>query len=544
MSTAWGSVGRVLADIARNRALSRLLLAYTILIVAEFGEWLALIVYAYGRGGAAAAGLVTLVQLVPAILLAPVLSARLARLGPARVLTHSYAASVVALACCGTAILAHAPTALVYAAAVAFSVSLSVSRPLHPVLLPLVVRHPDELTAANVATGWCEGVGTLLGPALAGALIVADGSGLACAALAACLLSTPLLSRVHVLRPPEPDDDVGADTLSGLVSAGRVIFSRPATRALVAFPVLAATVEGAIDLLVVVLAVRVLLLGGGAAGYLSAAFGAGGVVGGLGAVALVGRRLAVPLGAAALLSALAIGALAFTSTLIVAVFLLALAGAARAVQMIAAQTLLQRSTPVDIVVCAFALIESMRDAGMAVSSLLVPLLIAVAGTKAAFLGVAAAPPVLVLLTAARFRRVDADASIPVVEIGVLRRVPMFRALPAGPLETLAHAATYSSFPPGATIVAEGEPGEQYFVIAHGAAVVSKGTAEIRRLGVGDGFGEIALLRAATRTATVRATTDTTVLGVGRESFLAAMHAHGPSHVTAERVAARLLAHAR
>jgi len=49
---------RVLGGVSRNRALARLLLAYFVIIMAEYGQWLALIVYAYLRGGASAAGLV------------------------------------------------------------------------------------------------------------------------------------------------------------------------------------------------------------------------------------------------------------------------------------------------------------------------------------------------------------------------------------------------------------------------------------------------------------------------------------------------------
>ena len=66
MRAKQGAVTRVFADISRNRALTRLLVAYLLLIIAEFGEWLALIIYAYARGGATAAGLVAIVQLVPA----------------------------------------------------------------------------------------------------------------------------------------------------------------------------------------------------------------------------------------------------------------------------------------------------------------------------------------------------------------------------------------------------------------------------------------------------------------------------------------------
>ena len=51
---------------------------------------------------------------------------------------------------------------------------------------------------------------------------------------------------------------------------------------------------GALDVLYVVLAVSVLDLGGSGAGYLNAAFGAGGVVGIAVTVALVGRRRLLP----------------------------------------------------------------------------------------------------------------------------------------------------------------------------------------------------------------------------------------------------------
>src|ERR1022692_4938852 len=122
---------RVIGVIARNRALTRLLLAYAVMIVAEFGQWLALIVYAYARGGASAAGLVVVLQLVPSMLLAPVISARLFRMGAGRLLVAAYVAAAATLACCGAAILVAAPVAVVYGVAMAFSLALGVSRPLH-----------------------------------------------------------------------------------------------------------------------------------------------------------------------------------------------------------------------------------------------------------------------------------------------------------------------------------------------------------------------------------------------------------------------------
>jgi hypothetical protein len=508
---------RVIGVVARNRSLARLVLAYALMIVAEFGQWLALLVYAYARGGASEAGLVAILQLIPAMLLSPLISARLSRVGAGQLLMAGYAAGTATLACCGGAILSGAPVAVVYAAAMAFSLSLGVSRPLHHVLMPLVVRHPDELTAANVATSWGEGVGTLVGPALAGVLISVDGAGLACVALAGMCLSAALLARVQPLRAGAENAAEDEGVLGGLLAAARVILSRPSTRALIAFPAGAAAIEGAIDLLVVVLAVQILAIGPGAAGYLSAAFGAGGLLGGGAAVLLVGRRLARPLVAAALIGAVALGALALASTTLVAVMLLVIVGATRSVQSVAAQTLLQRSTPLDVIVCAFALIESLRDLGLAFGALVVPLLIGLGGVKVAFVGMACFAPLVVLAAGRRIRRIDEEASIPVVEMGVLRNMEIFSALPAASLETLAREASYATVHPGMAIISEGAAGDSYYAITHGSVLVTIGGREIRRMDHGQGFGEIALLYSVTRTATVAATSETTLLRVGREA---------------------------
>jgi hypothetical protein len=532
--------GRVLRVVAGNRALSRLLLAYLAMVVAEFGEWLAVIVYAYVRGGASAAGLVVILQLIPSMLLAPLISARLARIGIARLLAGAYAAGTAALGCCGLAILVGAPVFVVYIAAIAFCLSLGVSRPLHHVLMPLVVRHPDELTSANIATSWSEGAGALAGPALAGVLISADGPGLACTALAVLCLSTPILARVRPLRAAAQESGEDEGGIADLLAAARAILSRPNTRALIAFPAGAAAIEGAIDLLVVVLAVQILAIGPGAAGYLSAAFGAGGLLGAAVAVLFAGRRLALPLAAATVIAGLALGALALVSTVLVAVLLLVLVGAARTVQSVTAQTLLQRSTPLDVIVCAFALIESMRDLGMGLSALLVPLLISLGGAKAAFVGIGSLALLAALAAARRIRRIDAGASIPVVEMGMLRNMGIFSALPAAPLETLAREARYVTVHPGTAVISEGEEGDGYYAITNGSVRVTKDGRELRRLDSGDGFGEIALLHPVRRTASVTAMSQTTLLSIGRDAFLTAMHAHPGTSAAAERIARDLL----
>ncbi len=530
----------VLRLVGDNSALARLMGAFLAMTVVEYGEWITLLVYAYGHGGASAAGLVALAQLAPSIVLAPIISAHGARMGVARLLVACYMASTLALALCAAAILLEGPPLLVYAAAVGFTVPLGVSIPLHNVLTPLVVRHPDELTAGNVATGWCKGAGALAGPLLAGLMLALQGPGLACAVLACVAACTPLLAHVHPLRAAARESEE-AGGFADLMAAARVIAARPNTRALMAYRASSAAIEGAIDLLVVLIAIRILAIGPAAAGYLSASFGAGGLIGASAAVLLVARRLAMPLVVAALVGAAALAALTLASTTAAAVTLLILVGASRSVQSVAAQTLLQRSTPLDVIVCAFVLIESIRDAGLAFGSLAVPVLVGAGGTDAAFIGIAAIAPLVVLATLQRVRRIDREASIPVVEMGLLRNLHIFASLPAAPLETLAHEARYLSYAPGTAIIEEGEDGDRYYAITDGAVLVAKGSEEIRTMGRGEGFGEIALLHPVRRTATVTATSQTTLLAIEREAFLAALDASTHVHEAAARLAGTLLA---
>jgi CRP/FNR family transcriptional regulator, cyclic AMP receptor protein len=93
----------------------------------------------------------------------------------------------------------------------------------------------------------------------------------------------------------------------------------------------------------------------------------------------------------------------------------------------------------------------------------------------------------------------------------LARVPLFASLSRDQLTAIATLTELRSEPGGARLVGEGAPGYSLLVLLDGTAAVTSGDEELRTLGPGDFFGEIALLTGeGRRTATVTSTTPVTL----------------------------------
>jgi CRP-like cAMP-binding protein len=100
----------------------------------------------------------------------------------------------------------------------------------------------------------------------------------------------------------------------------------------------------------------------------------------------------------------------------------------------------------------------------------------------------------------------------------LAGIPLFSRSGPRELERIARLCTEVDVPAGRVLCREGETGHEFFVIEAGSVTVSTGGRDVATLGAGDFFGELALLDAGPRNATVTAATDSTVLVVSRQEF--------------------------
>jgi CRP/FNR family cyclic AMP-dependent transcriptional regulator len=98
-------------------------------------------------------------------------------------------------------------------------------------------------------------------------------------------------------------------------------------------------------------------------------------------------------------------------------------------------------------------------------------------------------------------------------VELLQRIPLFAGLEAKELQRLGESFKERTFQAGDTVASEGESGAGFFVIESGEASVAVGSEEVRRLGPGDYFGDIALIDMGARTASIKAETNLDCYGL-------------------------------
>jgi MFS family permease len=504
------------------------------------GQWaygVALAVFAYQEGGAKAVGLVALIRTIPAAAAAPFAAGLADHFPRILVMTLSNLTRSAAVAAAGVVMVADGPVWIVYLLAGVTAVIATAYTPAESSLLPAISRTPEELTAANVTASTIDSVGSFIGPAIAGALLATTQAGVVFFVTAGTFLWSAFL--ISTIR--------GAGASEAMVKEARGSFAREAVagfraialekrlRVLVALYAAQTMVAGALSVLVVVTALDLLDQGNSGVGLLNAACGIGGLVGAIVAFALVGRkRLAADFGLGIVLWGAPLALIGVWPNTAVALVMLGLLGLGNTLVDISGLTLLQRAAPPDVIARVFGVLESLLVGAIGIGAVITPLLIDWFGVRATLIVIGAFLPVLAALTWRRLVAIDEEVHVP-PELELLRPVPIFAPLHGPALERLAAELVPVRAAPGTEVIRQGDHGDRFYIVEEGELEVVVDGVPGRRLGPGDFFGEIALLRDIPRTATVRALTDVSLQALDRDHFLAAITESPPSVRAADAV---------
>ena len=536
---------RVVLAVARDPALARLEIAYLGFNMAEYATWTAILVFGYSIGGAAAAALFAMIQLVPAGVVAPFAAYAGDRFRRDRVLLVACLLQALTLAATAIALYARAPVPLILLFATAATAAFTITRPVQASILPSLTHAPGDLTAANAVSGLAENVALFLGPFIAGLLLTRSEPGdvfalfAGVSAVGAVLVSRlPVVAVTSTTARPIGAREVLRDSVGGFVVLRRE------RRVLLLVMVLAASmvVSGALDILFVATAIDLLRAGPSWAGFLAAAFGLGGIVGALATVSLIGRRRLTPslAGSAALLG-FPISALGIVPSTATALTLFAASGAGNSITTMAGRTLLQRIAPEAVLARVFGVLEGVAMFALAIGAVGSGLLIQRLGVGGALVVAGLLVPVVLAVSWEQLRSLDRHARAPDPEaLLLLRRLPIFAPLSATSIERILSELTWLEIPIGQVVIREGDPGDRFYVLAEGRVAISKAGVQLGVEGPGEYFGEIALLRDVPRTATVTALETLRLFAINRDRFLEAVTGHAGSRRHADAVAAERL----
>jgi MFS family permease len=531
LGVALSALRRVMANPDIRRALAAWMLGWA----SEWAWLVALWVYAYNESGVVAVGVLGLARTLPAALLAPALSTITDRLPRHRVLLGVHIGRAVTVGLVAVAVTAGWPL-VVYLLAPIDALFGVLHRPTHAPLLPALARSPEELVASNVASSTFEGIGTLIGPIVGGLLIayaapvwgfVVAASGFALAAFSISGVRPAQALRFHPDRP---------DLLHTRFGGLRALRDYPSAGLVVGLFTSQVVVRGLLNVLVVIAVVDLLRIGQEGVGYLNSAIGAGGLIGALAAVSLVGRTRMAPSFTAGLVlwgtPILLIGLIPVAGP---AVVFLAILGLGNAVLDVSGFTLLQRTVPNAVRGRVFGVLEAAVMLGTGFGSVLAPPLVLVVGSRGALIVTGALLPVLAVVTWRWVSRADERGVIPGRQLALLRGVPMLAPLPMTVLEQVAGDLVAVRYADDALIIHQGDVGDRFYILAEGKATVTIDGRVVQRFGPGDWFGEIALLRDVPRTASVTAVGPVLAYALDRDAFLAAVSGDRQSRSAADAV---------
>ncbi len=523
--------------IAGNRPLARFLASE---FVSSIGDWLylvAMLVVVAESSDAVVLGIVGGARVLPYVLLSGVGGVLADRFERRRILIATDLARGALMVGLAAAIAVGAPIAVVVGLVVLAACGSSIAGPALSAYLPALARDETELGPGNAAWATLDNVAFIIGPAVAGVLTALGGAS------GAMLLNAASFGVVALVLATLPRSGASGTDAAMAVASGpaeeAAAGSRTGLRALtrrIASPLLVdlgvSSVGGALGIATVVIATGQLGAGEAGTGWLNAATGVGGVVGGVVAGRFVDVAPRRVLAAGGLVAAAGLVALGGAGDLGVAIALVAVASSGLLVIDVVNTTYLQRVVADETRGRASGIFHTVGSLAFAASSTALPIAAATVGIGPALVGVVAVGAIFVVggivLLAVAAEPASAQTALRVLEASALG------SLPVPQLAAAASRAASVRVARAEVVVAEGEPADAAYVIESGTFEVTIGGRRRRRLGPGDLFGERGLLLGRPRSATVRAVEDGSLVRLDRDAFLALVR-------TDERTPDRLLA---
>jgi len=277
-------------DVLHNGAIRRIEIAWTAGMAADGAFLVILLVVAYQAGGAVAAGILGAVRVVPSIIAAPFAPGLVVRFRGDRVLAAINVVRALGAIVTAAIVAIGLPTELTYLLAAVVAGAGSLVRAIQTALLPAFARSPRELVAANVASSMGEGLGTFIGPLLAGILLATTGSVSASILVAATFAgAAAALTGVRFERSVDARGGIEPESKRPRISeAPSVLRHYPTALVVTSDFAIQSLVRGLLVTLTVVGSIELLGMGDSGVGLLTAAIGIGGLTGALGALGLKG----------------------------------------------------------------------------------------------------------------------------------------------------------------------------------------------------------------------------------------------------------------
>jgi len=561
---------RVYRELLGNGPLLRLLLGE---FISGIGDWLyivAIFVVIYQQSGdAALVGAFGAIRLLPYVILSVPAGFIADRFDRRLVLLASDIWRGSLMVVMAIVVLNGGSTLLLATLAILAACGSSFFYPAMGAYVPALARDERQLGPANSAWSSLQNVSFIIGPAIGG-IVLALGNvasafvinALSFIVIAVILwqlppsratghvasataepVPNPAAAAALASEPLEPPADDAPRATSSLGPAAAGSEDTPAGlrlqwRPLAGFTVvqlIGGFIGGGLQVITVILAEDVLKAGDAGNGYLNAAVGIGGLLGGFAAGALVLRRgMGLPLLIGAIVTGVGMIALGATTTLAPALIAMGVLSAGTIVIDVISTTVFQRLVPDELRGRGTGIIVAVSTVTAAIGAFFLPVLVTTAGPFVSLGGTGVAAIVFTAVGLVFIGTAGDRAPTP-YEATVARvvKLPLFAGVPNSRIVRASHRLVEVPVKAGDVVIEQGAEADRFYIIEAGRFTVTQVPATggepvvLRHLGPDEVFGELGLLNRAPRSATVAADADGMLLALEREDFLALVGVGGP-----------------